>query len=85
MPVFFEFLLECSETLRLHHPDVESYGLPKVFTLIKVNDKIKTRNYVDQHMLDNYLTNVVNSPDKKSFAKNSEAYRKLIKGYQNGR
>ncbi len=85
MPVFYEFLIECCETLRIHHPNVEKYGLPKILKLMDVNDKIKTRGYVDAHLLDNYLSNVVNSPDKKSFAKASNDYKDLIKGYQNGR
>lgn len=85
MPVFFDFLADACEMLRNNHPNVESYSLPKVFKLIKINDKQKTRSYVDAHLLDNYLTNVVNSGEKKDFEKAKKEYNRLIKDYQNGR
>lgn len=77
-------LAEMVETLRLTHPQVEYYSIPKLIYLSSLNDKIQKRKYVDAHLLDQYMQNVVNS-DKKTFPKNQENYKKLIKEYYNGK
>ena len=85
LPLFFEHLIEFCEELRFsNHLNVEQYGLNKVFYLLKVNDKIKTRNYLDNYQLYESLHNVINSSEK-TFNKNSESLKKLKKGYWNGR
>jgi hypothetical protein len=53
--------------------------------LIKINDKITKRSYVDAHLLDNYLMSVINAPDKKTGNKAAQDYKNLIKGYTHGK
>tara|TARA_Y100000034_G_scaffold125634_1_gene175617 strand:+ start:541 stop:759 length:219 start_codon:yes stop_codon:yes gene_type:complete len=67
-----------------NHINVEDYNLNKLFYLIKVNDKIKTRGYVDSYQLYESLQNVINS-DKKSFNKTSKHLQEIKKEYYNGR
>lgn len=85
MPLFFEHLIEFCEELRLsNHINVENYSINKLFYLLKVNDKIKTRSYLDSYQLYESLQNVINS-DQKTFNGNKERLQKLKKEYWNGR
>lgn len=84
LPTFYELLAEFVEELRSTHPHVESYSIPKIFYLVGLQDKIKTRSYVDEHLLVNLMNNVINSSEKDSTA-NQITYKKLIKDYYNGR
>jgi len=70
--------------LRGNHPIVENYSIPKIIYLSIINDKLKTRDFADQHLLDQHMNSVINS-DQKNSAKAAKNYEKLIKGYYNGR
>ena len=84
MPRFFQLLIDFVEELRDNHPNVENYNIKKLFYLIKINDKIKTRSYVDNYQLYLSMNNVINASEKDS-TKARKMHEELIKGYQNGR
>lgn len=75
-------LVEKIEELRSDHPNVETYSIPKLLYLSNVCNKIKRRNYVEEHLLYNRLEYLVNS-DEKHFEENKNNYKKLIKDYIN--
>ncbi len=84
MPIFYAGLAEAVETIRELHPDVESYGLQKLFKLIKITKKIKKREYLDNHILIRDLFGMIHGDPKKS-NEALAAYNKTMRDYNNGR